>query len=170
MKGYLLIGTTVLTGLSSGLFYAWAVSVIPGTRRISDLAYLETMQSINRAIINPWFMVIFPGPLLTLGLTIYNQFRSGDMGGFGLMLIAGIIYLIGTVGVTAFGNVPLNEALDRVQTLNIDQETVHSIRVQYEKQWNRLHLIRTVFSVLSFLVCVIATYNTSKTFQSIMNF
>jgi hypothetical protein len=33
----------VLTGLSAGLFYAWAVSVIPGTKKVKDFTYLETM-------------------------------------------------------------------------------------------------------------------------------
>ena len=170
MKGYLLITTTLLTGLSSGLFYAWTVSVIPGTKRISDLAYMETMQSINRAIMNPWFMVIFLGPLLCFGLTLYGQFKSGDMSGFGVMLTAAIIYLVGTIGVTAFGNVPLNESLDKVQIAEVSIDALQRIRMHYETHWNKLHLIRTAFSVLSFLICVIATYNTSKTFQSIMNF
>ena len=45
-----LAAATILTGLSAGLLYGWRVSVIPGTRRTSSHAYVETMQAINRAI------------------------------------------------------------------------------------------------------------------------
>ena len=48
-----LAAATILTGLSAGLLYGWRVSVIPGTRRTSSHAYVETMQAINRAILNP---------------------------------------------------------------------------------------------------------------------
>lgn len=53
IKTITLFAAALLTGLSAGLFYAWAVSVIPGTRKVTDMIYLETMQSINRAIRNP---------------------------------------------------------------------------------------------------------------------
>ena len=36
---------TILTGLSAGLLNGWRVSVIPGTRRTSSHAYVETMQA-----------------------------------------------------------------------------------------------------------------------------
>ncbi len=37
-----LAAATILTGLSAGLLYGWRVSVIPGTRRTSSHAYVET--------------------------------------------------------------------------------------------------------------------------------
>ena len=63
-KGTTLLIAILLTGLSARLFYAWEVSVIPGTKRIPNRAYLETMQSINRAILHPAFYIIFFGSLL----------------------------------------------------------------------------------------------------------
>ena len=53
----LLITGVIGTGLVAGLLYGWAVSVIPGTTRVGDHTYVETMQDINRAIINPAFIV-----------------------------------------------------------------------------------------------------------------
>lgn len=61
IKSIVLLGTVILTGLSAGFFYAWSVSVIPGTQHISDTSYLQAMQSINRAILNPLFFVVFFG-------------------------------------------------------------------------------------------------------------
>ena len=73
----------VLTGLSAGLFYAWSVSVIPGTQKIENLTYLNTMQSINREILNPWFFLIFFGSLITLLGSTYFTYPVHTHRGFG---------------------------------------------------------------------------------------
>ena len=103
----------LLTGLSSGFFYAWQVSVIPGTKRTQDVTYIETMQKINRAIINPPFMLIFLGPLLLQIFTLLQHWDKVIL--FWLILGAAVLYAAGTVMVTGLGNVPLNDLLnDRI--------------------------------------------------------
>ena len=77
IKTISLFGAILLTGLSAGLFYAWEVSVIPGTKRVADASYIETMQHINRAIINPAFMLIFFGSLLVQALAVY-QYKGSE--------------------------------------------------------------------------------------------
>lgn len=154
--------TVLLTGLSAGLFYAWAVSVIPGTRQVANSTYLETMQSINRAILNPGFYLIFFGSLLLLVVSTIQQYRIGLDTSFWLMLAACLAYLIGTFGVTVFGNVPLNESLDVIQLGELSLEQLASTRQQYEVSWNRLHMIRTAFAVLSFACSLLAVLGMSK--------
>ena len=143
-----------ITGLSSGLFYAWSVSVIPGTRKVLDSAYLETMQSINRAILNPAFFLIFFGSLILLCMT--TVLHLGSKQTFWLLLIASIIYAVGTIGITAMGNVPLNKQLDKLSLQEISSDEISAFRQFYEVKWNRLHFIRTVFAVLAFLLSVLA--------------
>ena len=75
IKSAVLFGAVILTGLSAGLFYAWQVSVIPGTQKVGDLTYLESMQSINRAILNPAFFLIFFGSLILLILSSIFEFQ-----------------------------------------------------------------------------------------------
>ena len=43
------------------------MSVIPGTRRVAATNYVDTMQPINRAIINPAFIIPFMGIPVVLG-------------------------------------------------------------------------------------------------------
>ena len=157
LKSLVLIGSVVLTGLSAGLFLAWSVSVIPGTKKLADLTYLETMQSINKAILNPAFFVIFFGSLLLLSLSSISEF-TGNKLAFWLLLGAAITYLTGTVGVTGLGNVPLNEQLEGLILSNISAQRMEEFRSYYETNWNRLHLIRTVFALLSFLLAVLALF------------
>ena len=146
----------LLTGLSAGLFYAWEVSVIPGTKRITDISYLETMQSINRAILNPAFFIIFIGSLLFLLFSSYLQYKEVVNLSFWLVLGATLTYLIGTFGVTVIGNVPMNEALDAVNLNDLNSTEAHHTRMAYETKWNKWHRVRTIFSVLAFALSIVA--------------
>lgn len=161
IKSISLFGAVVLTGLSAGLFYAWSVSVIPGTRKAVDLTYLETMQSINRAILNPAFFLIFFGSIAFQSISSIYEFQANKLV-FGLMLASAIIYIIGTIGVTGLGNVPLNEKLDVLKIADLSAEKLSAFRKYYESNWNRMHTIRTVFAVLSFLLTVLALLMQTK--------
>ena len=146
----------ILTGLSAGLFYAWQVSVIPGTKLVQDATYIETMQQINRAIINPLFMLIFLGTLIMQILSVYLYWNI--TGPFWFILGATALYGTGTVVVTGLGNVPLNDALDRLKLNQLSTDQVTAERRGYETRWNRFHIIRTVFSVLSFMMLLLAAF------------
>ncbi|EAR14842.1 anthrone oxygenase family protein [Robiginitalea biformata] len=157
LKTILLFGSVILTGLSAGFFYAWSVSVIPGTGKVPDLTYLETMQSINRAILNPAFFLVFFGSLVLLSLASIYEFHTSRLV-FGLVLGAPITYLLGTFGVTAMGNVPLNNQLDVLDLAQMNAEQIGEFREYYETRWNRLHGIRTVFAVVAFLGVSLALF------------
>jgi uncharacterized membrane protein len=146
-----LLGASILaTGLMSGLWYGWAVSVIPGTRRVPDATYIVTMQSINRAIINPAFIIPFLGiPALLAGAS-FVQFRAGDHRRGWLLAGAAATYLVGVLGVTAGRNVPLNEALEAFDLAHSDEPARTTRRRAYETPWNRWHYLRTVANVGSF--------------------
>jgi uncharacterized membrane protein len=156
IKSLTLIAAILLTGLSAGLFYAWQVSVIPGTRKVIDITYLESMQSINRAILNPAFYLIFMGSPLLLAISTFQHYRAGMP--FGWLLAATVIYLSGTFGVTVFGNVPLNDTLEALNLADLTDHEIITFRKSYEKRWNQLHLIRTVFSVLAFLCSLLVVF------------
>ncbi|MEM9720356.1 MAG: DUF1772 domain-containing protein [Bacteroidota bacterium] len=161
IKSITLFVALLLTGLSAGLFYAWSVSVIPGTKRIPDLMYLETMQAINRAILNPAFFLIFFGSLILLGISTFQHVQDGLA--FKLLLAATLTYLLGTFGVTSIGNVPLNNSLDALELHELGAEMLAQTRKQYERKWNRLHTIRTVFAVLSFVCSLLGIFTQLKT-------
>jgi uncharacterized membrane protein len=152
-KTITLFAAVVLTGLSAGLFYAWSVSVIPGTLKIQDSTYLETMQSINRGILNPRFFLIFFGSLICLGIASALEFQNSKPA-FYLLLASTLIYLVGTLGVTGMGNVPLNDQLEvlNLKEMNLDQ--LSEFREHYELKWNKFHLIRTICAVLAFALSV----------------
>ncbi|MGD1959049.1 MAG: DUF1772 domain-containing protein [Fulvivirga sp.] len=158
-KSITLIAALFLTGLSAGLFYAWEFSVIPGAKRVADQTYIETMQAVNRAIINPAFMLIFFGSMLAQTMSLY--LHRGTTA-FWLILSALATYFLGTILVTALGNVPLNNGLDALNLKDLSVEEINQHRSAYEPKWNKLHTVRTAFAVLSFSLMLVSTMLTMK--------
>ena len=161
LKSTTLITAILLTGLAAGFFFAWQVSVMPGTRRVPDLTYLTSMQSINRAILNPAFFLVFFGCPIALVISTIQQYPSGAP--FWWLLAATLCYWIGTFGVTAFGNVPLNNALDALDLAELAEQEIVRFRNDFEQRWNRLHLIRTVFAVLAFALSLLVVFTPYET-------
>ena len=159
IKSVTLLSAVILTGLSAGFFYAWMVSVIPGTKKVIDITYLESMQSINRAILNPAFYLVFMGSPLALIISTFQQYQAGPK--FWLLLAATLVYLLGTFAVTAFGNVPLNDALDVLDLGSLSEVEIADFRKSYEEKGNRLHWIRTLFAVVSFVLSLLAIFPNS---------
>lgn len=153
----ILIVTTLLVGLSAGLFYSYSCSVNIGLGRLSDLEYTKAMQSINRAILNPWFFLIFMGPLLALPIAAWLSYDI-SLNRFAWIVAAGIVYVLGVFGVTIRGNVPLNEVLDKFNLVTASDPEITEHRLQFEGQWNRWHAVRTSGSVLSFLLILVACF------------
>lgn len=119
------------------------------------MTYLETMQNINRAILNVAFFSVFIGSLPVLITNAIFQ-ALNDFGiHFWIATITSIIYLIGVVIVTGAGNVPLNNELDRLGLSSLTEHDQAKFRIYYESKWNRLHTIRTIFSVLVFALLLI---------------
>lgn len=149
-KTALLSAALVFTGLMAGLWYAWTVSVIPGTKRVEDVTYIETMQHINRAIINPAFIIPFMGIPVLLGVAAWAQFRAGDTRRGWLIVGAAGTYVVGVLGVTVGGNVPLNDSLDAFDLAGSSPADIADRRSSYEGPWNRWHYVRTLGNLVSF--------------------
>ncbi|MNY71250.1 hypothetical protein D3C86_2095480 [compost metagenome] len=54
------------------------------------------------------------------------------------------------------GNVPLNEALDKINLSSSSAQDLAAHRLRFEGPWNRLHAIRTYASIISFVLVLLA--------------
>jgi uncharacterized membrane protein len=148
-----LVAATVGAGLSAGLFYAYQVSVIRGLAAVDDVTYVRTFQAINDKIENPWFFASFVGtPPLIAGALVLNRRSAGAVKA---LIAVGLVLNLTLFGITIFGNVPLNDDLARYDT--VDAETAAVARSDFEDRWNRLHLVRTLAAVGSFVALTGAT-------------
>ncbi len=150
-----LVLAILFTGISAGLCFTWSNAVSPGIGKLNNLGFLQSFQQMNRTIINPAFIVVFFGPFLINLLNLY-LFKSTSNTLVWLLAVATIIYFIGVVLITILGNVPLNEMLDKTDLSTANMDQLKSLRVHFEVKWNRLHLIRTLASTISFLLLILS--------------
>jgi uncharacterized membrane protein len=148
-----LAAATVGAGLSAGLFYDYEVSVTRALAEVDQVTYVKTFQAINDEIQNPWFFASFLGTApLNVAALVLNRRSAKPVRA---LIGAGLVLNVALVAITAFGNVPLNDDLARLDT--ITPEAAASARSDFEKPWNRLNLVRTLAAVGSFVALTAAT-------------
>jgi uncharacterized membrane protein len=151
----MLITGIILTGLTAGLCFTWSNAVTPGIGKLDSLGYLQAFQAMNRSIINPVFIMVFFGPVLVQFANVY-LFKNAPKQILILLIAAAAVYFVGLFLVTVMGNVPLNEILDKTDLGSATSEELSSLRERFESRWNRLHMIRTVTSIISFIMLTVS--------------
>ncbi len=151
----------LLTGLSAGLCFTWSNSITPGIGKLNDLGYLMSFQQMNRAILNPFFFIVFFGPFI-LGMYNLYVFINAPKTIIWLLIAALAIYFFGVLLVTIFGNVPLNEILDKTELTSANSIELKNLRSVFETKWNRLHLVRTISSIISFIILIVSITQITK--------
>jgi uncharacterized membrane protein len=153
----ILASAILFTGLMAGIFFTWSNAVKPGIGKLADIEYLRALQSMNRVILNPAFIIVFIGAIIAVALVPIFHFNLYPNHIFWLYIFAFVIYWIGAFGVTVLGNIPLNEVLDKTNLESITLEEIKNLRTDIEVKWNNLNLIRSVSSGITFLL-LIATF------------
>lgn len=156
MKTLVLLLSAVSTALIGGLFYAYSCSVLPGLTRLSDLSFLQAMQAINRAILNPLFFISFMGTLILLPVCTWSFYEKNPSLTFYLLLAATLLYAGGVFLVTMVGNVPLNDLLDGASLEKMSASELSALRNKFEPAWNLYHRIRTIISCICIAIVAYA--------------
>jgi len=151
-----LLSALVTTALMAGLFFSWSCAITAGLGKLPDANYLAAMQSINRTILNPLFFSCFFGAALLLPLSAWQAYGVATPLRFWLLLGAAVCYLAGVMGVTIFGNVSLNDALDAFQMDQASAEAMATQRAAFEARWNALNNLRTVASAVAVVLLGLA--------------
>lgn len=157
-----LVITATCTALIAGLFFSYSCSVVLGLKSLPDEEYISAMQSINKAILNPVFFMVFFGTLLLLPFSTWLNYSQPASKSFWLLLSASILYGVAVFGTTVTGNIPLNNTLDKFKILNATKEAISAQRTIFEGRWNYLNNIRTIASILTLILVIIACINSYK--------
>ena len=142
-----ILAATISMGLVAGVFALYAHTIMPGLGKTDDRTFVAAFQSIDRQIINPWFMTsAFGGALLfTLAAVLLNLHHAGlpwIVAALGLYVVAFVV--------TVIVNVPLNDALkaagnpDHIRDLAAVRGRFH------ETRWAAWNLVRVVTSTSAF--------------------
>ena len=92
LQAVALMATTITAGLVAGLMAAFAYAVMPGLAQTGERVFVATMQRINIAIVNVWFMIIFLGTLV-FGLVAAITHMRADTWPVAWWTIIGLAFL-----------------------------------------------------------------------------
>ncbi|MEU4538223.1 anthrone oxygenase family protein [Streptosporangium sp. NPDC023825] len=147
-RGVALVAAAVTVGLTAGLFYAYACSVMPGLARVDDRTFVSTMQRINVAILNGWFAACFGGGLVLTVLSAVLHLQTDGRPVLPWIVAALVLYVV-MLAITMGINVPLNNALDAAGDPDRVADLA-AVRERFEAAWVRWNLIRTLACVAAF--------------------
>ncbi len=128
-------------GLVAGVFFAFSTFVMKALGQLPPAQGIAAMQSINVAVLNTLFGVVFFGTAAAcIALTI-AVLTGWHPAGSAYLLAGCLLYVVGTFVSTIVFNVPLNDALAAVEqgsTPGVD------LWVRYQKRWTAWNHVRTV--------------------------
>ena len=110
----LLTGATAIGSATvGGVFYGFSTFIMRGLRRLQPSAGVAAMQQINIAAVRPGLMAAMFGTAAACAALAVWTGVHGPSRHSAAVFGGGVLYLAGSVGVTAAYHVPLNNALDR---------------------------------------------------------
>ena len=138
------------TGIVGGVFFAFSSFVMRALERLPPAQGLAAMQSINVVVINPHFLGAFLGTAgLSLAAIVVAGLRWGEAGA-AFNAVGGALYFVGTFLVTGLGNVPLNNALEKVQPGDANAAETWNDYLRRWTAWNHLRTVAALLATLAF--------------------
>lgn len=145
---------TLGCGLVAGIFFAFSTFVMSALARLPAAQGIAAMQSINIAVINPWFLTVFFGTAVAcLGLAVAALLRW-DAPGAGWLLAGGLLYPVGTILVTMGGNVPLNNALATADPAGAAGATLWHRYLDRWTLWNHVRTAAALAAAAAFILAL----------------
>ena len=132
------------TALLAGVFQSFSDFVMRGLLRAAPAGGIDSMQQLNRTVFRSVFLATFFALVpISIAFGIYAWFAL-DGAAKSLIIAAAIIYLPFVFIVTAAGNVPMNERLDKMDPASPEAATYWSV---YGRVWTRWNTLRTLGSI-----------------------
>jgi uncharacterized membrane protein len=140
-------------GLNAGVFFAFSTFVMPALARLKPDRGIAAMQSINITAINPLFMLVLLGTgVACIFLTIMLLLKWHQLSA-AYLLVGGLLYLVGVIGVTIAFNVPLNYALANVDSNSTEGATLWA---KYLTDWTFWNHVRTLAALAASAIFIVS--------------
>jgi len=152
-----MVVATVLCSLVAGILFAFATVVMPGIKNLEDAAFIRAFQVIDGVIqgYQPLFMLVWIGSALSM-------IAAAAIGGWKLagldrvvLVLAALIFLLGVQVPTATINIPMNDALQTLDTRTMSETALKRAREAFESRWNQWNIIRTVFAIIVTVLLIV---------------
>lgn len=150
-----LVLSTVSVGLIAGVFFGWAVSVMPGLARVDARTFVSAFHAMDRAIVRVPFVSVFLGGLLLTAASNLLHSGADHRGVLPWTAAAFLLYLLSFI-FTIRINIPINNALDNTLKAagGLDALDAAAVRERFaEARWAYWNNVRAVLCMLA-LVCL----------------
>ena len=146
---YAVIGSAIM----AGLFFSFSVFMMQALDALGPASGISAMQSINRAILNPLFMLAFMGTTIVSVVIGILAVRSLDERSAKYALAGAVVFVVGNFLVTAIVNVPKNNAID---ALDPTLSSSAAVWKDYVSSWTAWNHVRTVSCLAALVLFVLA--------------
>lgn len=141
-----------------GTFFAFSTFVMPALARLPASQGIGAMQSINVVVLNRWFLGVFLGTALAC---VVFSVASSVRGPAWLSIAGSLLYLVGSLGITTWFNVPLN---DKLATIAPDAPDAAAMWTAFVTEWTRWNTIRSLASLAAAALLVLALVERARSY------
>lgn len=143
LRTFVLILTTMTTGMLAGIFVHWSNTVMRGLKGVDDRTFVESFRSLDDAINNPLFLGGFTCALLLIVLAAALSLGADQRAVLVWVGIALVLYLVACV-ITFGVHLPLNEEAHAGDGANGNVDYA-AIRAQVdEATWTAWNTVRAL--------------------------
>ncbi|WP_299963904.1 anthrone oxygenase family protein [uncultured Roseobacter sp.] len=159
LKLILCLVPIVLFGAIGGFFYAYSVSVMQGLDNLPEIEAIHAMQLLNQGTRNMVFLFTFLfTPIIAFGNAV-ALYLLDEREAAGLLLIATVIYFLGSFLPTVNINVPLNTALEALDPARLDPARAPEVWSEFHASWTFWNTIRAVMALLALTFAALSMYS-----------
>lgn len=138
------------SGLMAGLFFIFSNTIMAALARLPAAQGIAAMQSLNVVILNGVFLAVFMGTAVLSVVLGIKAVIGWNEAGSAWLLIGGVLYLVGCLGVTMLFNVPLNDALLAVDPASTEGAVVWTRYLAEWVPWNHVRTVASLAALASF--------------------
>ena len=143
---YFCLFLALWSAVIGGVFSAFSEFIMSGLLRAEPRGGIQAMQHINKTVIKTQFvlgiLLIAPSSIL---FAVYGQSAFEGPARVTLTL-APIVYLPTVFLMTVFGNVPMNNKLERLDHTSAEAKAYW---IKYGRDWTRLNHVRSLGSIVT---------------------
>jgi uncharacterized membrane protein len=148
------LSAAVGTGLMGGVFFAFSSFVMRALASLPPPQGIVAMRSINITVVNPLFMAALFGSTAVCALLAIYSLASWAQRAASPILIGSLLYLVGAFLTTVLFNVPLNNALARVDPASVDGARLWARYLATWTAWNHVRAASSILASASFAFAI----------------
>jgi uncharacterized membrane protein len=141
-------------GVMAGIFFAFSVFIMTALGRLPPPVGIAAMQSINAAILNPLFFLVFFGTAVLCLLAAIGAIVEWPLPEAFYLIAGSVLYLVGALLVTLQRNVPLNLALDRSKPESAEAALLWLRHLRVWTAWNHVRTVASLAAMAAFILAL----------------